>query len=70
MNKLLKAPRDEAASAPTQGQANPPRRILVVNNDTSIGELGIAVLVRSSRQVHAAEALDPNTRYRYWGINE
>lgn len=70
MNTLPKAPRDEAASAPAPSQANPPLRILVSKDDTSIRESTIEVLVHSDHQVDAAEARRRNTAYRHWGINE
>jgi DNA-binding response OmpR family regulator len=45
----------ESASAPLQGQTNPPRRILVVEDDTSIRRLCTIVLARSGYHVDAAE---------------
>lgn len=46
---------DKAASAPTQGQANPPNRILLVDDEVSIREISAKVLVRSGYQVDTAE---------------
>ena len=45
----------ESASAPTRGQVNPSNRILVVDDDISIRELSVAVLIPSGYQVDTAE---------------
>ncbi|MGA2604687.1 MAG: response regulator [Verrucomicrobiia bacterium] len=45
----------ELNSALTQGQTNPPNRILLVDDDASIRQLSAKVLIRSGYQVDAAE---------------
>jgi DNA-binding response OmpR family regulator len=54
MNKLLKVPRNQAARAPVRGQANPPPRILVVDDEMGVNRLGTEVLIRHGYQVSAA----------------
>jgi|ERR1022692_863691 DNA-binding response OmpR family regulator len=55
MKTLLKIPLADAANAATQGQANPPLRILVVEDDISVRQLNIEILARSGYEVDAAE---------------
>jgi DNA-binding response OmpR family regulator len=55
MNKLLKTRGARAATAPTPGATHRPRRILVVDDDTGIRQLGTEVLIRHGYQVDAAE---------------
>jgi DNA-binding NtrC family response regulator len=55
MNKLLKTRGARAATAPTPGATHRSRRILVVDDDTDIRQLGTEVLVRHGYQVDAAE---------------
>ena len=52
-NEILQT--GESASAPTQCQANPSNRILVVDDDISIRELSAEVLIPSGYQVDTAE---------------
>jgi DNA-binding response OmpR family regulator len=51
--KILKE--GEAARAPLQCQASPPRRILVVEDEPDIRRLNAEVLKRSGYEVHTAE---------------
>jgi DNA-binding response OmpR family regulator len=51
-NEILQA--GESASAPTRCQVNPSHRILVVDDDMSIRELSVAVLIPSGYQVDTA----------------
>jgi DNA-binding response OmpR family regulator len=55
MNKLLKTRGAKAAAAPTPGATHLPRRILVVDDDTGIRQLGTEVLNRNGYQVDAVE---------------
>ena len=55
MNKLLKTHSIKAATAPTPGATHRPRRILVVDDDTGLRQLGTEVLIRHGYQVDAAE---------------
>ena len=55
MNKLLKTRSAKAATAPTPGATHRPQRILVVDDDTGIRQLGTEVLIRHGYQVDAAE---------------
>ena len=55
MNKLLKNRGAKAATAPTSGATQQPHRILVVDDDTDIRQIGAEVLVRHGYQVDAAE---------------
>ena len=54
MNKLLAAPGNQAVARPDGDPANPPRRILVVEDDGAIGQSNAQALVRSGYQVDAA----------------
>lgn len=55
MNKLLQTRSGMAAAAPTPGATHRPRRILVVDDDPGIRQLGTEVLIRHGYQVDAAE---------------
>ena len=55
MNKLLRIPFDQANGASAQGQATPPRRILVVDDESYIRQFSAEVLRYSGYQVDAAE---------------
>jgi DNA-binding NtrC family response regulator len=55
MNKISKTRGVKAATTPTQGATNRHRRILVVDDDTGIRQLGTEVLVRHGYQVDAVE---------------
>ena len=55
MNKLLPTRRARAATAPTPGATHRLRRILVVDNDPGIRQLGAEVLIRHGYQVDATE---------------
>lgn len=55
MTRLLETPRATAAAAAARIPANPPQRILVVEDDVDIRQLNAHVLVRSGYQVEAAE---------------
>ena len=55
MNKLLKTRSAKAATTPAPGATHQPRRILVVDDDTGIRQLGTEVLIRHGYQVDAAE---------------
>src|SRR5450759_780416 len=55
MKTPLKIPVAKAANAPAQGQANPPHRILVVEEDIHVRQLNTEVLTRSGYEVDAAE---------------
>ena len=55
MSTLLRTPFDGAASAPSQGQANPPKRILVVDDESYIRRLITEVLLHSGYHVDTAE---------------
>jgi DNA-binding response OmpR family regulator len=55
MKTPLKIPLAKAANAPAQGQANPPHRILVVEDDIHVRQLNTEVLTRSGYEVDAAE---------------
>ena len=55
MNKLLEAPCDQAAAKPDGDQANPPRRILVVEDDRDLRQINAMVLVHSGYAVDQAE---------------
>jgi DNA-binding response OmpR family regulator len=54
MNKLLKTHGAKSATAPTPGATRRFHRILVVDDDTGIRQLGAAVLVQHGYQVDAA----------------
>jgi len=45
----------EPASAPAQGRTNPPRRILLVDDDRDVRQLNAGVLVRAGYRVDTAE---------------
>jgi len=51
-NEILQT--EESASAPTPGQSSPLHRILVVDDDISIRQFNVKVLVHSGYQVDAA----------------
>jgi two-component system capsular synthesis sensor histidine kinase RcsC len=55
MNKLLKTRGTKAATAPTPGATRRPQRILVVDDNTGIRQLGTEELIRHGYQVDAAE---------------
>jgi DNA-binding response OmpR family regulator len=55
MNKLLKNRMAKTATAPTPGATHRPQRILVVDDDPGIRQLGTKELVRHGYQVDAAE---------------
>jgi DNA-binding response OmpR family regulator len=55
MNKLLITCGIQAATAPTPAATNRPQRILVVDDDTDIRQLGTKELIRHGYQVDAAE---------------
>jgi DNA-binding response OmpR family regulator len=55
MNKLLKAPCDQTGTTPTPDETHRLRRILVVDDDPDIRQLGTEVLIRHGYQVDAAE---------------
>jgi DNA-binding response OmpR family regulator len=55
MNKPLTTCGAKAATAPTPGATPRPRRILVVDDDTGIRQLGTEVLIQHGYQVDAAE---------------
>jgi DNA-binding NtrC family response regulator len=55
MNKLLKTRGTKAAAASTPGATHRPQRILVVDDDMGICQLGTQVLIRHGYQVDAAE---------------
>jgi DNA-binding response OmpR family regulator len=55
MNKLLKTRSARAATAPTPGATHRPRRILVVDDDPGVRQLGTKELIRHGYQVDAAE---------------
>lgn len=55
MNTPLKAPREKAASALAQGQANPPPRILVVDDKPCICQLSSEALILCGYQADTAK---------------
>jgi DNA-binding NtrC family response regulator len=55
MNQLIKARSVKAATAPTPSARHRPQRILVVDDDPSLRQLGTKVLVRHGYQVDAVE---------------
>jgi DNA-binding NtrC family response regulator len=55
MNKFLKTRGTKAAAASTPGATHRPQRILVVDDDMGIRQLGTEVLIRHGYQVDAAE---------------
>jgi DNA-binding response OmpR family regulator len=55
MNKLLKTRGARAATAPAPAATSRPQRILVVDDDPGIRQLGTEVLIRHGYQVDAAE---------------
>jgi DNA-binding response OmpR family regulator len=55
MKTLLETPCDKAANVPTRDQANPPQRILVVDDEPHIRRLSAEVLAFSGYQVVAVE---------------
>jgi DNA-binding response OmpR family regulator len=55
MNRPAETPGKKAAAAPTPGRTNPPRRILVVDDDISIRQLSTEVLIHHGYDVDAAE---------------
>ena len=57
MNTLLKLPANKAANRITSAgrQANPPHRILVVDDETNIRQLSTSTLIRSGYQVDAVK---------------
>ena len=55
MNKPLNIRGAKAAAAPVPGATSRPRRILVVDDDPDIRQLGTEVLIRHGYQVDAAE---------------
>jgi CheY-like chemotaxis protein len=55
MNKPLNIRGAKAAAAPTPGATHRPQRILVVDDDPGIRQLGTEVLIRHGYQVDAAE---------------
>src|ERR1035438_10080883 len=55
MNKLLEVPCDQAAAKPEGDQANPPQRILVVEDDRDLRQLNARVLIHSGYAVDVAE---------------
>jgi acetyltransferase-like isoleucine patch superfamily enzyme/CheY-like chemotaxis protein len=55
MNKLLEAPCDQAAAKPDGDQANPPHRILVVEDDRELRQINAMVLTHAGYTVDMAE---------------
>lgn len=55
MNPLLETLCSKVVAAPARTPANPPQRILVVEDDVAVRQLNALVLVRSGYQVEAAE---------------
>ncbi len=55
MNKLLKTRGAKAAAVPTPNATHRPQRILVVDDDPGIRQLGTEVLIRHGYRVDAAE---------------
>jgi acetyltransferase-like isoleucine patch superfamily enzyme/CheY-like chemotaxis protein len=55
MNKFLEAPCAQAAAAPDGGQANPPYRILVVEDDRDLRQINATVLFHAGYTVDVAE---------------
>jgi DNA-binding response OmpR family regulator len=55
MSTLLRIPFDRVSSAPIRGQAKPPRRILVVDDESYIRRLSTEVLLHSGYHVDVAE---------------
>jgi len=55
MNKSLEVPCDQAAAKPDGDQANPPHRILVVEDDRDLRQLNAKVLIDSGYAVDVAE---------------
>lgn len=55
MNKLLAAPCDQAATRPDGDPTNPPRRILVVEDDRELRQLNTEALMHHGYEVDAAE---------------
>lgn len=55
MNKLLKASNAKGATAPTRGATHRHQRILVVDDDTGLRQLGTELLNRHGYHVDAAE---------------
>jgi DNA-binding response OmpR family regulator len=54
MNTLLETPSEKIAAAPIQNRANPPPRILLVDDDLYARELNAGVLTRSGYKVDTA----------------
>jgi DNA-binding response OmpR family regulator len=54
MNKLLKTRSATTAAAPAQTATHRPQRVLVVDDDTGLRQLGTEVLIRHGYQVDAA----------------
>jgi two-component system, chemotaxis family, chemotaxis protein CheY len=55
MSTLLRIPFDRVSSPPTRGQAKPPKRILVVDDEAYIRRLSAEVLLHSGYHVDVAE---------------
>jgi acetyltransferase-like isoleucine patch superfamily enzyme/CheY-like chemotaxis protein len=55
MNKLLAAPCNQAAAKPEEDPANPPHRILVVEDDRDLRRINAMVLIHSGYAVDTAE---------------
>src|ERR1700691_5489527 len=55
MNTLLETPSEKVVVAPIQDHANPPRRILLVDDDLYARELNAGVLIRSGYNVDTAQ---------------
>jgi acetyltransferase-like isoleucine patch superfamily enzyme/CheY-like chemotaxis protein len=55
INTLLEAPCDQAAAKPDGGQANPPHRILVVEDNRDLRQLNTGMLIHSGYAVEVAE---------------
>ena len=56
LNTLLEIACDKAVVAPTQDEAHPSDRILVVEDDKATRQLSARILTRSGYQVDAVEA--------------
>jgi DNA-binding response OmpR family regulator len=55
MSQRLKVPRAQVTTAPIPGAKHRPQRILVVDDDAGIRQLGMEVLIHHGYQVDAAE---------------
>jgi DNA-binding response OmpR family regulator len=55
VNKLPEAPCNQAAAKPDGGRANPPHRILVVEDDRPLRQINPRVLIHSGYTVNGAE---------------